>query len=165
MKNIIYKLTKDYELYIFAIFGLLLIVIPQYLVKWVPYVMGVGLILYGCFNLFNIFRITDKTAHPGKQLVYLVVGLVTLLQGHESLVTLGVFWALLILLECGEEIDELYHTGEFHPIPMIWMVISLVLAVMLMHDPMEHFVFHMRILGLETIAFSAIHWWRRRQAQ
>lgn len=158
MKKLVYKIENQYLLYACAVFGLALILLPQYLVKAVPYALGGGLIVYGGLRLFTILKSGDREARPAKYLVFIVVGLVSLLQRAGSLTTIGVIWAMLTLQECVEEIDEFYETRELHILPMAWTVFSIVLACMLLHAPAHHFVFHMRILGLEVIAASYLHW-------
>ena len=164
MKKFIYTLEKSYQLIFFAVLGLALVIVPQHIVKAVPYVLGVGLILLAILNAWQCYKDPARAAHPGRSVVYLAVGLVALLIRADALGTLGVIWAMLILMECAEEFDEMFHEREIHPIPLVWSLISIVLAVMLMHDPVEHFVFHMRILGLEIIAYSAIRWMSRNRA-
>ena len=158
MNKLFGRIEREIILYALAVFGVLLIVIPQHLVKIVPYVLGVGLMLYACVNIFLIVRSGDREAKPGRNLVYLVVGLVSVLQRHNALGTIGVLWAMLTLMDCAGEINEFYETRQLHVFPMLWMVVSIVLAFMLMHDPMEHFVFHMRILGAEIIAHAFMRW-------
>ena len=158
MKRVFEKIENIIILIAMVIFGVLLIAIPQHIVRVVPYVIGVGLILFGCFNLVMIFRSGDKEAKPGRQLLFLVVGLVSLLQRNGALATIGVLWAILTLLDCAEEINEFYETREIHPFAIFWMLVEIVLSVMLMHDPMEHFVFHMRILGAEFIVHSILRY-------
>ena len=81
-----------------------------------------------------------------------------LLLREQSLGVIGVIWAMLSLEETAEEINEYYHTRQFSLGRLIWLVITVVLAILLMHDPFEHFVFHMRILGLEMIATAFVRW-------
>ena len=157
MQKLIKRIENNYLIAACALFGLLLVLFPHYIAVVVPYVMGVGLILYACVNAFQVLKGGDREGRPGQYLLYLVVGVVTLLQREGSFTTLGVIWAILILRECSEEIDEFYETRELHVFKLIWTIISLFLAFMLMHDPKEHFVFHMRILGLEIIAYSMLH--------
>ncbi len=164
MKKLFGRIENLVILIALVVFGALLIAIPQYIVHVVPYVMGVGLILYGCFNLIMIFRSGDREAKPGRQLLFLVVGLVSLLQRRGALATIGVLWAILTLLDCAEEINEIYETREFHLFAILWMLVEIVLSVMLMHDPMEHFVFHMRILGAEFIVHSFLRWQAMKKA-
>ena len=156
MKKLFGKIENIVVLIALTVFGVLLIAVPQHLVKVVPYVMGGGLILYGIVNLVMIFKSGDRQAKPGRQLIFLVVGLVSLLQRNGALATIGVLWAILTLLDCAEEINEFYETRELHPFALLWMLVEIVLSVMLMHDPMEHFVFHMRILGAEFIVHSIL---------
>ena len=164
MKRVIYGFKSNWLIYATAVMGVLLIALPHYLVKAVPYVLAAALIAYACVNLYRQFQKTEGHPQPGQFLIYLVVGIVCLLQRGEALGTLGVLWAVMTLVECGEEIDEFFEHREINPFKLVWMLISIVLAVMLMHDPFEHFVFHMRILGLEIIFASFMHWRELRKA-
>lgn len=164
MEKLINRIDNSYIILICVLFGMALILFPRALVVAVPYVMGCGLILYACADTAVTLRHKDGHRRFGKNLIWLAVGLVTLIQREESLNTLGVIWALLILQEVAEDLDVFWETRELHVVKLIWSVISLVLAVMLMHDPDEHFVFHMRVLGLEIIAYSMIRLNDRRKA-
>ena len=154
MKQLIKGLKNDYLVYALAVFGVALVFFPHYIVRAVPYLMGVGLIAYGAFNLYAILSSGNREAHPGAQIVHIAVGLVALILREDATVMLGVIWAWLVLHEVAEEVDEYYHTRELHVLRMLWAAVSLVLAVMLMHKPAHHFVFHMRILGLETLVMA-----------
>lgn len=158
MTEFIKDLEKDYQIYGIAALGLALILFPAYIVRAVPYLLGIGLIAYAAMNAFNILRYNDLTARPGRLLKYLVVGVVVLLLRDDFLGVIGVLWAMLSLHECGEQITEFYQTRKIHPLRLVWTVISIALAFMLLHDPFEHFVFHMRILGLEVIAAALMRW-------
>lgn len=158
MKKYIYMLRKNYQLYAIMLLGLSLILFPTHLVRAVPYLLGEGLLLLAVLNAWFSLKSSDReAARPGRSVFYLGIGIVTLILRTEAIPALGVVWATLILLESADEINEMYHEGEIHIIPLVWTVVSVVLAVMLMHDPEEHFTFHMRILGMEMIAYALIH--------
>ena len=60
MKKLFGKIENIVVLIALTVFGVLLIAVPQHLVKVVPYVMGGGLILYGIVNLVMIFKSGDR---------------------------------------------------------------------------------------------------------
>ncbi|MBR1561491.1 MAG: hypothetical protein IJ646_14755 [Clostridia bacterium] len=163
MKYFINAMGKVWQLVIFAVFGLALVFFPTHLVKVVYQIKGGVMLLFAALNLYACFKNPDH-APFGKTLIYLASGVAVMLQKSDTLIPLGIVWAMLILMECAEEIDEALHSREIHPIPLIWVAISVVLAVMLLSDPAEHFVFHMRILGLEILAYCGLNWWKSRNA-
>ena len=151
-------LKRDQQILVFTVLGCALILFPDHIVKVLHWVAGITLIIYACVNLFLSLRFPDAKARPGQSLLHLAVGIVVLLLREQSLGVIGVIWAMLSLEETAEEINEYYHTRQFSLGRLIWLVITVVLAILLMHDPFEHFVFHMRILGLEMIATAFVRW-------
>ena len=141
-----------------ALAGVLLLLFPNHIVKLVPWVGGIGLIAAALLNLAVGIRDARPDFRPGRSVVYLALGVVLLMLKHESLGVIGVIWAMYTLYETAEEVNEAWHAGRIHPLRAIWLAASVVLAVLLMHDPFEHFVFHMRVLALELIGTAVDHW-------
>ena len=146
-----------------ALAGVLLLLFPNQIVKLVPWVGGIGLILAACLNLAPGIRNARPDFRPGRSVVLLALGVMLLMLKHESLGVIGVIWAMYILHETAEEVNEAWHAKHIHPLRAIWLAVSVVLAVLLMHDPFEHFVFHMRVLALELIGTAVDHWNARRK--
>ena len=152
MKKLILQLKKDRQAYAFAVLGLILILFPKQVAGAVPYILGLGLILYALLNIVISIKYPDAETRLGDGIVKGVIGAVILTLKAESIGILGVIWAVQSLDEVAEEIDECRRTKTVSVISVIGMLVSLALAVMLMTDPSEHFSFHVRILGLEMIS-------------
>jgi len=57
------------------------------------------------------------------------------------------------LEEAGKEITESFEKENFSVIRTIFAAITIVLAILLLFDPFEHFTFHVRVLGLEMLSY------------
>lgn len=98
----------------------------------------------------------DADTDLGDAIIKAVAGGVFLFMRSESISILGVIWAVLSLHEVAEEINEFRKTKKISFISGAGIVASLVLAVMLMMDPFGHFNTHVRILGIEILAFAFV---------
>ena len=165
MKKIVLNLKQDREAFLFAVIGLLLIAFPDHVAFAIPYMLGIGSIVYACINIFISLKYPDSDAKLGDGIIKGVIGGVCLFLEAKSLSILGVIWAVQSLTEVAEEIEEFRTNKTFSPLSCISMVISIVLAVMLMMDPFEHFSVHVQVLGLEIIASVFIRSRRIRKAK
>ena len=163
MKELILNLKRDCLVYLFVVLGVILIAFPVQVAGAVPYILGVGSLLYAAVNIVISLKYPDAETRLGDGVIKAVVGVLALFMKAESISILGVIWAMQSLHEVSEEIDEYHKTKKITPISAISSIISLVLAAMLMMDPFEHFTTHVRILGLEMIASAFIR--RRRGAK
>ena len=80
------------------------------------------------------------------------MGLTIMIRRSEATGIIGVIWAVLVLVEVSEEINAMWrekHCSVFH---LVLALISVMLAVMLMVNPFEHFITHVRVLGLEVVS-------------
>ena len=152
MKKIILNLQRDRLVFIFVIVGVVLIAFPEYIAGAVPYIIGIGLLIYAVTTIFVSLKYPDSDAKLGDGIIKAVTGAVVLFMKADSISILGVIWAVQTLHDVAEEIDEYRESKSFSIISCISMIISIILAVMLMMDPFEHFETHVRILGLEIIA-------------
>ena len=61
-------------------------------------------------------------------------------------------WAVLVLVEVSEEINAMWRKKHYSVFHLVLALISVLLAVMLMVNPFEHFITHVRVLGLEVVS-------------
>ena len=82
----------------------------------------------------------------------IVLGIVTLLNTHESLNVIAVMWGLLGLENAAAEIDEslkAYAAGYKWIAPLASGIFELVLGTMLLLAPIANLGHHVLLLGLE----------------
>lgn len=152
MKKIIIGAERDWLVFLSALSGLALILFPEQLSNLIPFFAGIGLVLNGLASGFVCWRYHDAGAKPGRAVLFLALGISILLNSSEAIGVIGAIWAMISLNEAAEEINEAAENKHFAPLQAVMTVISIALAVMLLFDPFEHFVTHVRILGLEMIA-------------
>ena len=164
MNKIIQKLKDIRLVYLSVVVGLLLIIFPGQFTGIAPYVISAVLIARVVVSVLALRghdglaqRLTLGPAAPGDCFVSLVLSGMLIAHGSGSIGPLGSVWAVLSLFEVGEELNEMVHERKFPPVSVIIMLIMTVLAIMLLFDPVEHFTFHVRILGIEII-LSVLQW-------
>ncbi|MBO4289054.1 MAG: DUF308 domain-containing protein [Lachnospiraceae bacterium] len=160
-KEHILTLEDRIQLVIFGIIGTLLIVFPNELRTVAPYLTGAALILYGFICLIHWLNHREEEADVGYDLIYIVLGIAILYHRQNSLAAIGSIWALFTLTEVAEEINEAFHFHDFSIIRMLIGIASTALAILLLFDPVEHFAFHVRILGLEMVLSIFARWGNR----
>ena len=155
MKSLIRNLEKEYLAIAILVIGILLVIFPEQFAKVFPWVLGIVLVLRAALVLILVLRYKDSQHGPGKAIAFAVIGLTIMIRGSESTGIIGVIWAVYTLLEISGEIDEMWEKKHVSPISIIVAAVSVGLAVMLMTDPLTHFVSHVRILGLEICSSCA----------
>lgn len=151
MKRFIKNLENYYIGILILIIGVLMLIFPEQIALVAPYFLGGGLIVRGIAVVFLAVRYKDASKGPGMAVLYCILGLVIMLLGSDAVGIIGVIWAVFSLEEVSTDIDEMWQNKRFPVIHIITAVISVVLAVMLIIDPFEHFTVHVMILGLEII--------------
>ena len=160
MRSLISNLKKDKQVYVFVALGIVLILFPDRIAEYAPYIVGVALILYSVVNIFMELRFPESTISLGDAVVRGVLGVILLLETSQAIAILSIVWAVLSLNDVAEEINDFYRTRKFRLVGAVSIVLTIIFSAMLMLDPFGHFVFHIRILGLEMIAETFI---RRRE--
>ena len=155
MKKLIMGLENNRHVYAFVVLGLILIIFPNEMGIAAPYVIGGGLLIYGCLNIVLSLKYPDSAISLGDGVISVVLGGVLLVQRGDSIAILGVVWAMISLHETAKEIDEYRSLKKINLFSIGSSIISIVLAVLLLANPFAHFYTHVRILGLEII-LSAI---------
>ncbi len=160
MRSLISNLKKDKQVYVFVALGIVLFLFPDRIAEYAPYIVGVALILYSVVNIFMELRFPESTISLGDAVVRGVLGVILLLETSQAIAILSIVWAVLSLNDVAEEINDFYRTRKFRLVGAVSVVLTIIFSAMLMLDPFGHFVFHIRILGLEMIAETFI---RRRE--
>lgn len=163
MKKYVLTLEKDYMVALLMVVGIFLIIFPDELSVYAPYVVGGGLCIFSLYNLFVSLHYPGSGAELGQSLISMAIGAVLLLQRNDpaAIDKLGVIWAVRTLSEASLEITEMYEHKKARVIDIIEIVISVALAVLLLMNPFHHFSFHVRVLGIEILISAFVR--RRRK--
>ena len=155
MKKFIRDLEKEYLVIAILVAGILLVAFPEQMSRAAPWVLGGLLTLQGIAVVVLCIIQKEKSAGPGRAVLFCVMGVTIMVLGGEATGIIGVIWAVYTLFEVSDIINEMWKEKHIPVIQLILAVISAILAVMLMVDPLKHFVTHVRILGME-IVFSCL---------
>ena len=151
MKRRILELEEDYIAYILAFVGLLLIVIPGRITDVAPLIVGAGLLIRGVFGVASAAFFGVFGMKPGRILLSLALGAAIIHNRKDGVELMGFVWAIMALSEAGEEISEFIEHKKVPVVDGLLTLASVVLAIMLLFEPFEHFSFHVRILGIEML--------------
>jgi uncharacterized membrane protein HdeD (DUF308 family) len=156
VKIILSNLKKDRQIFLFVALGVVLIIFPEKISGYVPYIVGTALIAYALLNIFMELRYPESEISLGGAVVRGIMGIILLMEKEQAIAILGIVWAVLSLNDVGKEIDEYLKSRKFRLVGAVSIVLTIVFSALLMLDPFEHFAFHVRILGLEMIAETFI---------
>ena len=152
MKRFIRNLEKEYLAIIILVLGILMIIFPGTFARISPWVLGAALIVRAAAVIVLAVYYRDPGHGPGKAILYTVMALTLMIHRNEATGIIGVVWAVFVLMEVSEEINEMWQEKHCSVIHLILAAVSVALAVMLMVDPFGHFVTQVRILGLEIVS-------------
>lgn len=161
MKNLILHLKENWQVFIFALAGLFLVIFPAQVAGAAPYMIGLISILYAVVNTIISVKYPDAQIRLGDSVIHAVIGGIVLHMKADSISIIGVIWAVQSLQASAGEINEAYETRHLSLFSAVNIIGSIALAALLMMDPFEHFNMHVRILGLEMIFWTLI---RKRRA-
>ena len=137
------------------ILGAACLVMPEPL----PHLLGGVMLFVGTADI--VTDILERNSNPGKitvgtDVVMIVLGIVTLLNTHESLNVIAVMWGLLGLENAAAEIDEslkAHAAGHKWIAPLASGIFELVLGTMLLLAPIANLGHHVLLLGLELVVY------------
>lgn len=146
---------------LFATIGLLCVFFPGQITAGLPYILGGSMtaagILYGAFYFHSRDERADRTAELGNTFVLLVVGILCILHGRDSIGPLGTTWAIIGLRKASKSLSRIIQNrggGIAFYASLAEFLMRLTFSVMLLFYPVEKFETHVILLGLELIAVS-----------
>ena len=151
MKELILNLKKDRLVYLFAVLGLILIAAPAKVEYALPYILGVGCLVYSIVETYACFKYPDSEVLLGECVIKGVIGVILLFLKADAISVIGTIWAMYTLHKVSEEINDFQKTKEISVLSVVSIIISLVLAALLLIDPLGHFGTHVRLLGCEIL--------------
>jgi uncharacterized membrane protein HdeD (DUF308 family) len=159
VKKRILEHPEDYIAYALGLVGLLLILIPGRLTEAAPLLVGAGLRIWGVFDIAGIVFLGHVGEKPGRIILFIALGAAIIHNRKDGVELMGFVWAIVALSEAAEEINEFIAQKKVTVIGGLLTLISIVLAVMLLFEPFEHFSFHVRILGIEMLLSVVARQW------
>lgn len=155
-KRLLSKLKHNDQKYVFVVLGVVLMLFPDHIASYAPYIVGCALIVYSIIDTIMDLRYPDADISLGDSIVRGILGIILLLETEQAIAIMGIVWAVFSLDDAGKEINDYYRTKQFRLIGAVSIILTITFSAMLMLDPFEHLAFHIRILGLEMIAETFI---------
>ncbi|SER43478.1 hypothetical protein [Lachnobacterium bovis] len=153
MKKMLGFLNKNDQAYVFAIIGVICLIFAEEVSVYAPSFIGGMMALYGMINLLLGIILNWKSLEfqVGNNSIMIILGIILLIEVDNTLAIMGILWAFISLKEISEEIDEMIAERVFSKSRTLVCIMSTIFAIMLMIDPFHHFIFHIRVLGIEMI--------------
>lgn len=155
------KLDHFIEEIVLPITGMLLVTLAPYFTAFVGYLVGGAMLLFGGLMMGHaIWRreyASRETHNTSIALSMLVFGVIVLIKHDDCLVMLGTIWGIYGIFFGVGDLTELFcRIASREPCIALGIeaVAGLVLSVLLLLHPVEHFTTHVRILGVELILAS-----------
>jgi uncharacterized membrane protein HdeD (DUF308 family) len=155
-KRLLAKIKHNDQIYVFALLGLVLILFPDQIASYAPYIVGTALIVYSVFDTIMDLRFPDAEISLGDSIIRGIIGVILLLETEQAIAIMGIVWAVFSLDDAAKEINDFYKTKQFRIIGAVGILLTIIFSAMLMLDPFGHLAFHIRVLGLEMIAETFI---------
>lgn len=152
---------KQFVCGLFAVIGLLCVIFPTQITVGLPYVLGgamaVAGILYGVSYFLNRKSPVDHSMELANGFVLLVIGVVCIIHGAESIGPMGTTWAIIGIRKASKSLSRAIQAIQAQTTfisAFVEFLIRLVFSIMLLLYPTEKFEGHIILLGLDLIAAS-----------
>lgn len=146
---------------LFAVIGLLCVFFPVQITTGLPYVLGGAMaaagVLYGASYFQSREDWAKRSPELANALILLVVGILCMLHGADSIGPLGTTWAIIGLRKASRSFSRIIQSrgkGLAFYTAFAEFLVRLTFSVMLLFYPVEKFETHVLLLGLELIAVS-----------
>ena len=163
LKSILKYIYKYSHLFI-AIVGIACIIFQKQIFPILPYLFGGVMIAIGLFGLaFSILKliVNDKKSQAfAYSLVLLVLGIVFIKNhaSNESIIYIGIAWGMLGLFRGGTNvihgIEQIRQKKASSIITLIEAAFTMVVASIILFEPIEAIPDHIVLLGIELLAVS-----------
>lgn len=145
-------LRRNWMQVTFVFASLMLIVYPEPFVDSLHYILGTAFLIFAVVNFMRATVFHVEGISIGDCLVKAILAVIVIFMQYESIAIIGVIWALWSLEEAGREVDDFLHTRHFSILNLLLLIASIVLSILLIMDPFEHILLHIRYVGIEIIA-------------
>lgn len=138
---------------IYIITGLLIIILSKKIVDYLPYVVGSIMILVNVEAIIvNI--IEHDHENIGYKLGIIVLGILIITAASHDFEAICVIWATISIINGGRSLMRLIFNIKKSWINILGLalaILSIVLSIFLILDPLEHVTTHIVLLGIEII--------------
>lgn len=146
---------------IMGILGVLCLFVVDFIYKLMPYLMGGFMAGTGVLAMIGAvvgkeyLKLETKLSSSG--ILVFVIGIAIMVRGTQADGLIGVAWGILGLIQGSESLNvaiyNLAHRKKW-PADMLQAAVQIMLAMLLLVDPVSKLYPHMRILGLELLAMG-----------
>lgn len=159
-------LTLEYIVsFLLPLTGLACLFFSEYITSVLPWVLGISMLLLGGIRiLFASLRILHgkpKVFSMGINFIFVVLGLLFLLQGESSMTLIGVLWGLIGVWKSAlsfQRAAEAIHDQRRYVPDLLLSLFRLALGLLLLLEPEgESISHHIIILGLDILVDTAHH--------
>lgn len=141
--------------------GVLCVLFRDYVHSVFPYILGVIMVIIGLSDLYRGIKTQEykrvETKLTSNGIVMLLLGVIILVPRENADDIIGSVWGAIGLFKGSEELNVAIYQ-KFAGEPFVWKavhaVVELLLAVVLLLDPLVSVKHHILILGLELIWHS-----------
>lgn len=149
---------------IFAMFllpfaGVGCLIFPTFVEEFLPWLLGAPMVFSGVGNIVAVVR--ERKADAGKKtmgsaIVMCILGLIIILHGTDNTLFIGTIWGLLGLVKAAGEFDDIFHSiriKEPFALSLSVCIFELVLAILLILNPLANLEHHLILLGIQLIIY------------
>ena len=153
------RIEKSYRL-LLPVVGILCIVMPQIIAKWLPTILGSIMLLTSITDTVFVIKEKRYLVTYGKKasaLILFIMGICFILEQESTVPLMGITWGLLGLQEVNEELETILikrSNKEKCLLLSIFAGLKILLSLALLFEPIEKFNFHIFLLGLEILAVT-----------
>lgn len=150
--------------FLMPLIGLSCIFFSEHLSVLLPYIMGAALIIVGggrlIIGLLLMLRGYAGVVDVGSSIVILIVGIVAAIRGPNAVRMIGTVWGLIGIQESAQGIQSVIsalHTRQRFAGTLAASIFRLVVALMLLFDPVANLAHHVIIMGVDILADTVKH--------
>lgn len=146
---------------VFLMVGAFIIIFNSKTINYLSLLIGIFMIITSLVDAFVHLLTKDykeKSYTLYTPFVIFILALLILFTSKNDIVFICLIWGVIAILQAGRTINECvynFFNNKKYIISLLESIISMVLAIMLIINPLEHVQMHLIILGLE-IALSGL---------
>lgn len=146
---------------LFPVLGIICIFFAENVTFILPYLLGGAMTIVGALIGFSYFQEKRFLEKQSDELAYgiimFIMGIAFLMKGSNALEAIGITWAIIGIRKASKSLSwairKIYDKKHFI-VPIVEFLVRIILALLLLFNPLEKFTNHVVILGLELIAVS-----------
>ncbi len=139
---------------VYIITGILIIIFSKQIVEYLPYVVGSIMILVN-IEAIVVDSIEKDYEHFGDKLGIITLGILIMTACAHDFEAICIIWATISIINGGrsliKSIIDIKKATVINIIGVLLALLSIVLSIFLIVDPLEHVTSHIVLLGLEII--------------